>query len=47
MDKIKKVLDKAGWVVALALALYLFVTDYIATNPFPADPSVQTEQVTE
>ena len=44
MDKIKKIIAIGGWVVALLMALYFFISSYLVDNPFPAQPT-PTEQV--
>ncbi len=46
MDKVKKILAVGGWAVALLMAVYLYVTGYIAQNPMPTDaPSDSTAVV--
>jgi hypothetical protein len=45
VDKFKGILAKAGWVVALIMAAYLAVAEYIEQNPMPASTAV--EQVSQ
>lgn len=46
MDKFKGILAKAGWVVALIMAAWLAISDYVEQNPMPVDPQT-VEQIAE
>ena len=47
MDKVKKILAVGGWAVALLMAVYLYVTGYIATNPIPSGDTPSDSTVVE